>query len=95
MYSKLSFDLDHSNNPVVKIEVTSSLDVRDKIAKRFTESFAHGSSQWCEILPTGDNEYWIWPIKPEELREKAKLMLLRADELERGREKYKQHVESV
>jgi hypothetical protein len=81
MLSKAMFDLDVSNNPVIKLEITSSPDLRDKVAKRFIEAFAH-TSQWCEILPTADNQYTIFALKPDELRRQAEFMIARADELE-------------
>ncbi len=95
MQSKATFDLDQNNSPVIKIQVTSTDDVRDKIAKRFTETFVHGDSQWCEILPSGEGEYLIWPIKPDELRKTAKYMMARADELEKHRMATKDRIESL
>lgn len=88
MQSKATFDLDQSNNPGIRLEIISTPDVRDKIAKRVIESLGH-TSQWCEILPVSDNEYFIWPIKPDELRMQAAHMLTAADELERKTEQYK------
>jgi hypothetical protein len=81
MLSKASFDLDHSNNPVVKLEITSTPDVRDKIAKRFIEALGN-SSQWCEIFPSGESEYIIYPVRPEEMRKMAAHLVARADESE-------------
>ncbi len=87
MQSKASFDLDAQNNPIVKLEIASTPDVRDKIANRFVQEFGH-TSQWCEILVCGNSEYWIWPIKPEELRRVATMMNEKADELERQKAKF-------
>src|SRR5688572_28955960 len=81
LQSKSVFDLDHSNNPVITLEVKSSDDMRDKVARRFIEELAH-TSQWCEILPTGETSWIIYPIKPEELRKQAAYMIAKAGELE-------------
>jgi hypothetical protein len=94
MLSKASFDLDAQNNPIVKLEIASTPDVRDKIANRFVQDFGH-TSQWCEILVCGNSEYWIWPIKPEELRRVAAMMIEKADELERKTAQYATLVESA
>lgn len=75
------FDLCHNNTPVVLLETVSSPDVRDKIAKRFVEALGH-TSQWCEILPTGENGWIIFPISPSELRVQAMHMINKANELE-------------
>lgn len=88
MLSKATFDLDHSNNPVVKLEISSTPDVRDKIAKRFTEALGN-ISQWCEIFPSGEGEYIIYPVKPEELRRSAEHLTARADEYEKNTTKTK------
>lgn len=87
MQSKASFDLDAENNPIVKLEIASTPDVRDKIAKRFVEVFGH-TSQWCELLICGESEYWIWPIKPDELRRVAANMIEKANELDASKAKY-------
>lgn len=83
MQSRATFDLDVFNNPIIKVEISSTPDVRDKIAKRFIENLGH-ASQWCNITPSGDGEYLIWPIKPEELRKQAEYMNAWADEIEKG-----------
>lgn len=95
MQSKVSYDLGYENEPIIKVKAVASDDVRDKIARRFVETFRHGDSQWCEILPCAENEYWVWPIKPEELRRKANEMLLKADEIEKSKEATKQRIEAV
>jgi len=83
MLSKATFDLDHDNNPVVKLQIISTTDdVRDKIAKRFIEALGHEST-WCQILSNGTNEYTIWPIAPSELREQAQYMIRLADKLDK------------
>lgn len=82
MQSKATFDLCHSNTPVILVETASTSDVRDKIARRFIEKLGH-VSQWCEILPTADNQYVIFPLAPSELRKQAEYMLSKAEELEK------------
>jgi hypothetical protein len=93
MLSKSAFDLDSSNNPVIMVEAVSSGDVRDKIARRFVETFAHGSSQWCEILPSGESQFLIFPLKPEHLRQAAERMLEKADEWDAQTKKFAALVE--
>lgn len=92
MESRASFDLDHSNSPVIRTNIKSSPDVRDKIAKRFIEALGH-TSQWCGILPLGETEYMIYPIGPHELKEQAQFMLNRALELEQKTAAYAKEVE--
>lgn len=46
MKSRIWVDIDHQNKPVIKIRYINSEDVRDKIVKRFLESFG-GSSCWA------------------------------------------------
>ena len=87
MLSRASFDIDGQNNPIVKLEIASTPDVRDKIAKRFIEDFGH-ISQSCEIIVCGESEYWVWPIKPDQLRQAAAFMILKADELDRKTAQY-------
>lgn len=82
MESKATFDLDHNNIPVIKLEIKSSPDVRDKIAKRFIENLRH-QSQWCVILPNGENEFLIWALEPHELREVAEDFIKRAEQLDK------------
>lgn len=81
MLSKAFFDLDQSNNPVIEVEVASTPDVRDKIAKRFIERLG-SESQWCEILPVSESKYIIFPLTPSELRKTAALMIDRADKID-------------
>lgn len=62
MKSKITIDLDHDNQPVIKINYQHSDDVRDKMVKRFLESFteditvaafryeAHGGDESTSVL---------------------------------------------
>lgn len=81
MESKAMFDLDSYNIPILKLDIRSTPDVRDKIAKRFIEALGH-NSQWCVILKTGETEWQVWPLKPEELRQAAQYLSERADVVE-------------
>lgn len=92
MESRATFDLDHSNSPVIRAEIKSSLDVRDKIAKRFIEALGH-NSQWCGILPISETEWMIYPLAPHELKEQAQFMINRAQELEQKTAAYANEVE--
>lgn len=85
MQSRATFDLDESNYPVVKLEITSSSDVRDKLAKRFIELLGH-ASQWCQIIQNNDGQYTIFPIKPEELGHHAEIMKAWADEIDKHKD---------
>lgn len=49
MKSKITIDVDLDNQPVIKIEYSASEDVRDKLVKKFLDTFA-GESQWSEFL---------------------------------------------
>jgi len=44
MNSKVTFDIDELNNPVINADISITNDVRDKIADRFRESFDHVSN---------------------------------------------------
>ena len=44
MLSKIQIDIDADNQPVIKIEYRASEDVRDKMVKRFMETF--GGESW-------------------------------------------------
>ncbi|TXI89740.1 MAG: hypothetical protein E6Q36_02895 [Chryseobacterium sp.] len=44
MKSKVVFDLDEGNSPVIEVFIENTEDVRDKIACRFKEGFGHSSN---------------------------------------------------
>lgn len=48
MKSKVSIDVDFDNQPIIKIEYEESTDVRDKLVKKFLESFG-GDSTWASF----------------------------------------------
>jgi hypothetical protein len=43
MKSRISIDVDYDNQPIIKIEYSESEDVRDKLVKKFLESFGSDS----------------------------------------------------
>lgn len=48
MKSKIFIDVDHDNQPIIRIEHYHSDDVRDKLVAKFLETFAH-ASVYCRI----------------------------------------------
>lgn len=48
MKSRITIDVDHDNQPIIKIEYSASEDVRDKLVKKFMETFG-GDSRWAEF----------------------------------------------
>lgn len=77
MKSKLTIDLDFDNQPVIRIDYVPSEDVRDKMVKRFLESFG-SSSVWARleyrINPTlqEGSLSTLRPVFPEELEKNGK-----------------------
>lgn len=74
MKSKITIDLDWDNQPIIKIEYNESDDVRDKMVKRFLETFG-GDSCWAlfNFANTVDNltanrNAKLRPIPPSELK---------------------------
>lgn len=53
MKSKITVDVDYDNQPVIKIQYVDTEDIRDKLVKRFLESF--GSSCVAEFKFINDN----------------------------------------
>jgi hypothetical protein len=73
MNSRISIDVDHDNQPVIKIEYKDSDDVRDKLVKKFLETYGH-ASRWSvsEYQPnppgtTLNSVMLIRPITPENM----------------------------
>jgi hypothetical protein len=78
MKSKITIDLDIDNQPIVKIDFQPSDDVRDKMVKRFLETFGH-SSVWCRWeyqnqVEDGSTSI-LRPISPERLIQEGKEIL--------------------
>ena len=73
MKSKLTIDLDFDNQPIIKIDYVPSEDVRDKMVKRFLESFG-SSSAWARLKYEDDSLCILRPIPPEDLEDNGKEM---------------------
>lgn len=80
MKSKITIEIDHDNQPIIKIDYEPSPDVRDSLVKRFLETF-EGKSCYCTFyfidIPsqaTGSLAR-IRPIKPDDMKDVAKTML--------------------
>ena len=68
MISKINFDLSEDNSPVIVAEIRMSDDVRDKIAKRFLETFAYESNLCWVSFIDGVSIIEIAPMSPENVR---------------------------
>lgn len=53
MLSRISIDLDNDNQPIIKIDFLPSDDVRDKMVKRFMETF--GGNSWFATFHYNNN----------------------------------------
>ena len=82
MKSKITIDMDWDNQPIIKIQYEQSDDVRDKMVKRFMETFG-GESMWATFSYDGvDHDKKICkirPIGPNQLPEYSSLMKDDAD----------------
>ena len=89
MKSKLTIDLDDDNQPIILIDYVYSEDVRDKIVKRFIESFGSescyarfGYLNWAtDSSPYGglSRACKIRPIKETELEAEQNFLKLSVD----------------
>jgi hypothetical protein len=76
MKSRITIEIDHDNQPIIKINYEPSGDVRDALVKRFMESFG-GASCWATFLfdnagyEANNRVATIRPIHPTELPEKV------------------------
>lgn len=80
MKSRVSIDVDQDNQPIIKIEYIPSEDVRDKLVKKFLESFGSVSA-WARTIylhnpdaPVINNTMIIRPIPANELLSNSKEM---------------------
>lgn len=68
MKSKISIDVDYDNQPIIKIEYLPSEDVRDKLVKKFLETFAHDSIFCTHFFESDKDDGYkrtiIRPISP-------------------------------
>lgn len=80
MKSRIQIDIDHDNQPIIKIEYSPSGDVRDTMVKRFLETFGSNScfaqfryvdQNHGEVL---NSVAIIRPISQAEFEEEAKTM---------------------
>lgn len=78
MKSSVKIGIDDNGGSVIELEVASSDDVRDKLAKRFVEALRH-ESNWCRIENVGvSQEYASWrisPVDPNGLNDELKTIL--------------------
>lgn len=78
MKSKITIDLAEDNQPVIKIQYVDSEDVRDKMIKRFIETFSY-SSVWVrwsyEGVISDCSVSTLRPIPPKEMKSNAEEML--------------------
>lgn len=70
MKSRITIDVDTDNQPVIRIEYVDSEDVRDKLVKRFLQSFG-GSSTWALFYYIVNDISIIRPIPPSELNKEV------------------------
>lgn len=77
MKSKITIDMDWDNQPIILIEYEESPDVRDKMVKRFMETFG-GESYFATFHFKQDNldpnfkfnrKAVVRPIEPQKLQE--------------------------
>ncbi len=79
MKSKITIEIDHDNQPIIRINYEPSEDVRDGLVKRFLETFG-GSSSYASFrfVDTPHDKpnslARIRPIKPEEMADVSKTM---------------------
>ncbi len=73
MQSKITIEIDHDNQPIIQIRYEESNDVRDKLVKRFLETFKGESClatfYFSSNSAYGDISATIRPIPPESLQE--------------------------
>lgn len=73
MKSRISIDMDWDNQPIIKIEYNESEDVRDKMVKRFMETFG-GESYFAtfffdnSIQEMANRKATIRPLNTSELK---------------------------
>lgn len=84
MKSKIRIEIDHDNQPIIRINYVSTDDVRDKLVKKFLESFG-SQSCWAKFHFNNEthvnlnNVATIRPICAYDLPEEVKIMQSEAD----------------
>lgn len=89
MKSRVSIDVDQDNQPIIKIEYSPSEDVRDKLVKKFLETF-EGESCWANFAFThsegnvlGHSQIaLIRPMEPKEIKNQIAFMKQTSDRYE-------------
>ncbi len=85
MKSKVTFDLDYSNQPVVRASIQHSEDVRDTIAERFKGGFAHESNiavvYFEEGRVAGESIVEILPLSPYVVPMKERLRYISTEQM--------------
>lgn len=92
MKSRITIDIDHDNQPIIRIHYLESEDVRDFLVKRFLETFGPDSSYASfrfvdNSVANLNASARIRPIKPEEMLDVAKTIMT-AHEPDKNRENY-------
>lgn len=87
MKSKIFIDVDHDNQPIIKIDYNPSEDVRDKLVKKFLETFG-AEVCWAQFnyvedrsMPFnhGEKSAIIRPICAYDLPEVSKTIAVEAE----------------
>lgn len=83
MKSQIRIEVDHDNQPIIKIQYVETDDVRDKLVKKFLETFG-GSSCWATFYYEGspldkNKTAYIRPIHPTDLPEAVKPIITEAE----------------
>jgi hypothetical protein len=89
MKSRISIDVDYDNQPIIKIEYQNSEDVRDKLVKKFMETFGSGQSIYATFLYYGQttadvNTAVIRPVRPDQLSDDLVVMRSLSEDYERN-----------
>lgn len=72
MKSKITIDVDFDNQPIIKIDYVATDDIRDKLIKRFLETF-EGESSWAKFsfgpsdISGPNSSASLRPIPPHDL----------------------------
>lgn len=85
MKSSIKIDFDENGQPIIKVDIVKTEDVRDKLLQRFVEKLGYQSS-YCKIDflhgSTLEHEkentiktFIITPVTPDKLGEHGQLMI--------------------
>ena len=79
MISRIRFDLNENNSPVIKVDYRPSEDIRDKVVKKFIELFGH-TSMFCSVtfessdIGNVEQTLTISPIPSDKLSQTADII---------------------